>query len=174
VKQSGGYIDLTSSPGNGATFSIYLPRVDQAAEVEKHGTEQPAQLRGAETILLVEDEDTLRALVRHLLEEYGYHVLEACDGSEALRISEQTSGNIHLLLTDVVMPGISGRVLADQMKQKRTDMKVVFMSGYTGQRVGEKDILEPGSLFLQKPFTRENLARKIREALDVASVAQVS
>jgi two-component system cell cycle sensor histidine kinase/response regulator CckA len=174
VKQSGGYIDVASSPGKGATFSIYLPRVDQAAETEKHGTEQPAQLRGTETILLVEDEDTLRALARHLLEQYGYHVLEACDGNEALRISEETSGNIDLLLTDVVMPGISGRVLADQLKPKRPEMKIVFMSGYTGQRVGEKDILEPGSLFLQKPFTRENLARKIREALDVATVAPVS
>ena len=113
-------------------------------------------------------------MARHLLEQYGYCVLEACDGTEALRISEQTSGDIHLLLTDVVMPGISGRVLADQLKPKRPEMKIVFMSGYTGQRVGEKDILEPGSLFLQKPFTRENLARKIREALDVAIVAPVA
>ena len=175
VKQSGGYIDLTSSPGKGATFSIYLPRVEEHAEADAHGTDHSAELRGTETILLVEDEDTLRGLARRLLEEYGYRVLEACDGSAALRVSEENAGtNIHLLLTDVVMPGISGRVLADQMKQKRPEIRTVFMSGYTGQRVGEKEILEPGSLFLQKPFTRENLARKIREALDVPSVARVS
>lgn len=89
-------------------------------------------------------------------------------------MSEQTADEINLLLTDVVMPGISGRILADQLKQKRPDVKVVFMSGYTGQRVGEKDILEPDSLFLQKPFTREGLARKIREALHVSTAAPVA
>jgi two-component system, cell cycle sensor histidine kinase and response regulator CckA len=175
VKQSGGYIDVTSSPGKGACFSIYLPRVEQATQAESHGADHPLELRGTETILLVEDEDTLRGLARHLLEEYGYKVFEACDGIAALRLSEEKAGtNIHLLLTDVVMPGINGRVLADQMKEKRPDIKTVFMSGYTGQRVGEKEILEPGSLFLQKPFTRANLARKVREALDVPSVAHVS
>ena len=101
-------------------------------------------------------------------------MLEACDGNQALRLSEQTADQIHVLLTDVVMPGINGRILADQLKQKRPDVKVVFMSGYTGQRVGEKDILEPGSLFLQKPFTREGLARKIREALQVSTGAPVA
>ena len=136
--------------------------------------ERPEELRGTETILVAEDEDTLRALTRHLLELYGYRVLEACDGNQALRLSEQTADQIHVLLTDVVMPGINGRILADQLKQKRPDVKVVFMSGYTGQRVGEKDILEPGSLFLQKPFTREGLAWKIREALQVSTGAPVA
>ena len=141
----------------------------------KHiGPDRPEELRGTETILVAEDEDTLRALTRHLLELYGYRVLEACDGNQALRLSEQTADEINVLLTDVVMPGINGRILADQLKQKRPDVKVVFMSGYTGQRVGEKDILEPGSLFLQKPFTREGLARKIREALQVSTGAPVA
>jgi two-component system, cell cycle sensor histidine kinase and response regulator CckA len=175
VKQSGGYIDVVSARGKGTTFNIYLPRVVQsAAETKTIAPEHPEELRGTETILLAEDEDTLRALTRHLLELYGYRVLEACDGNQALRLSEQTTDEIHLLLTDVVMPGISGRILADQLKQKRPDVKIVFMSGYTGQRVGEKEILEPGSAFLQKPFTRDSLARKVREALDVASVARVS
>ncbi len=175
VKQSGGYIDVVSARGKGATFNIYLPCVGQnAVETKPIGPDHPEELRGTETILLAEDEDTLRALTRHLLELYGYRVLEARDGNQALRLSEQTTDEIHALLTDVVMPGISGRILADQLKQTRTDVKVVFMSGYTGQRVGEKAILEPGSLFLQKPFTREGLARKIREALDVSAVAPVA
>jgi two-component system, cell cycle sensor histidine kinase and response regulator CckA len=175
VKQSGGYIDVVSARGKGTTFNIYLPRVQQdTVETKIIGPDHPEELRGTETILLAEDEDTLRALTRHLLELYGYRVLEACDGNQAMRLSGQTSDEIHLLLTDVVMPGINGRILADQLKQKRPDVKVVFMSGYTGQRVGEKEILEPGSLFLQKPFTREGLARKVREALDVASVAPVA
>jgi PAS domain S-box-containing protein len=175
VKQSGGYIDVASTRGKGTTFSIYLPCVGQTAvETRIIGPDRPEELRGTETILLAEDEDTLRALTRHLLELYGYRVLEAADGNQALRLSEQTANEIHVLLTDVVMPGISGRILADQLKQKRPDVKVVFMSGYTGQRVGEKDILEPGSLFLQKPFTREGLARKIREALDVRAAAPVA
>jgi two-component system, cell cycle sensor histidine kinase and response regulator CckA len=175
VKQSGGYIDVVSARGKGTAFNIYLPRVGQdAVETKTLGPEHPEELRGTETILVAEDEDTLRALTRHLLELYGYRVLEACDGNQALRLSDQTVDEIHLLLTDVVMPGISGRILADQLKQKRPDVKVVFMSGYTGQRVGEKDILEPGSLFLQKPFTREGLARKIREALHVSTAAPVA
>ena len=175
VKQSGGYIDVVSTRGKGTTFNIYLPRAGQnAVETKTIGPDRPEELRGTETILLAEDEDTLRALTRHLLELYGYRVLEACDGNQALRLSEQTADQIHVLLTDVVMPGINGRILADQLKQKRPDVKVVFMSGYTGQRVGEKDILEPGSLFLQKPFTREGLARKIREALQVSTGAPVA
>jgi PAS domain S-box-containing protein len=175
VKQSGGYIDVVSTRGKGTTFNIYLPTVGQnAVETKTIGPDRPEELRGTETILLAEDDDTLRALTRHLLELYGYRVLEACDGNQALRLSEQTTDEIHVLLTDVVMPGISGRILADQLKQKRSDMKVVFMSGYTGQRFGEKEILEPGSHFLQKPFTREGLARKIREALEVSTTVPVA
>lgn len=175
VKQSGGYIDVVSTRGKGTTFNIYLPRVaENAVDTRPVGPDSPDELRGTETILFAEDEDMLRTLTRHLLELYGYRVLEACDSNQAQRLSEQTGHEIHLLLTDVVMPGVSGRILADQLKQKRPELKIVFMSGYTGQRVGEKEILEPGSLFLQKPFTRESLARKIREALDVSRPAPVS
>lgn len=165
VKQSGGYIDLTSEPGAGATFKIYLPKVDAPiAAVEK--TELPASLRGTETVMLVEDETSLRVLASHLLESCGYTVLEAKSGEDALRVSAQDSREIHLLLTDVVMPGISGRVLADQLVKLRPRMRVVYTSGYTGQTVGAHGVLAEGSHFLPKPFTREALARKVREALD--------
>ena len=164
VKQSGGYIDVISAPNKGATFNVYLPRVAQAAAVAAEA--RPVTARGTETILLVEDEDSLRALAKNLLQLNGYTVIEAANGAEALRISDKTSGTIHLLLTDVVMPGINGRTLADQLRPKRPGMRVAFMSGYTGQRVGQQEVIEPGSIFIQKPFTREQLCSKVREALD--------
>jgi two-component system cell cycle sensor histidine kinase/response regulator CckA len=165
VKQSGGYIDVYSESGMGTTFKIYLPRVDEAVAPGKAESRLDTALRGTETVLLVEDEGALRALTRSLLEMCGYVVLEAKSGTEAMDISQQHDGLIDLLLTDVVMPGISGRLLADQLMQLRPEIKVVYMSGYTGQTVGAHGILDPGSVFLQKPFTRDALARKIREAL---------
>jgi two-component system cell cycle sensor histidine kinase/response regulator CckA len=167
VKQSGGYIDVISAPGKGTTFNIYLPRSAQSIAVDDHEAGQPTATRGSETILLVEDEDSLRTLTRDLLRLKGYTVLEAINGAEALELSGRTPGEIHLLLTDVVMPGINGRALADQLKLRRPEMRVAFMSGYTGQRVGQKEILEPGSFFIQKPFSREQLASRVREALDL-------
>jgi PAS domain S-box-containing protein len=166
VKQSGGYIDVFSTLGKGTTFNIYLPRIDGDAVGEEHESAAPVIKRGTETVLLVEDEDMLRSLARNLLEMNGYTVLEAAQGEAALELADQTPGEIHLLLTDVVMPGINGRMLADKLKAQRPELRTMFMSGYTGQRVGEKAILEPGSIFLQKPFTREQLARKVREALE--------
>jgi two-component system cell cycle sensor histidine kinase/response regulator CckA len=168
VKQSGGYIDVFSTPGKGTTFNIYLPRVDGDVAAEDQGTSLSSATRGTETVLLVEDEDMLRSLTRNLLEMNGYTVLEAANGAAALELAARTPGEIQLLLTDVVMPGINGRMLADQLKAKRPQLHTMFISGYTGQRVGEKAILEPGSIFLQKPFTREQLAQKVREALDAA------
>jgi len=165
VKQSGGYIEVLSEPGAGTTFNIYLPKVEVAADPQKP-QELPASMLGNETLLLVEDEASLRKLSRHLLELCGYQVLEADSGVEALRVSRNHQGTIHLLLTDVVMPGMSGRVLADQITKERQNTRVVYMSGYTGQTVGEHGVLVEGSFFLPKPFTREGLARKIREALD--------
>jgi two-component system cell cycle sensor histidine kinase/response regulator CckA len=165
VKQSGGYIDVYSEPGMGTTFKIYLPRVDEAVSPGEAEPALASALRGTETVLLVEDEGALRALTRHLLEICGYTVLEAKSGTEALDVSQQHTGPIDLLLTDVVMPGISGRLLADQLMQLRPQIQVVYMSGYTGQTVGAHGVLDPGSLFLQKPFTRDALARKLHEAL---------
>jgi two-component system cell cycle sensor histidine kinase/response regulator CckA len=166
VKQSGGYIEVLSEPGAGATFKIYLPKVEDALDPQKQSTELPDSLHGTETVLLVEDEVALRKLSRQLLELCGYQVLEAESGAEALKVSREHTRAIHLLLTDVVMPGMSGRVLADQLVVQRPEMQVVYMSGYTGQTVGEHGVLAEGSYFLPKPFTREALARKVRRALD--------
>jgi two-component system cell cycle sensor histidine kinase/response regulator CckA len=168
VKQSGGYIDVYSTIGKGTTFNIYLPVTDTKEESEGHEHGPVTATSGTETILLVEDEDSLRGLAKNLLELSGYKVLEAVTGEAALEVSDHTPDEIHLLLTDVVMPGINGRVLADKLKAKRPDIKTMFMSGYTGQRVGET-ILEPGSIFLQKPFSRDQLGRKVREALEVGA-----
>jgi PAS domain S-box-containing protein len=171
VKQSGGYIEVVSEPGAGAAFKIFLPK---ARGEECNPQEQPAQLpvslHGTETVLLVEDEMSLRKLSRHLLELCGYEVLEAESGPEALSMSRHRQQKIHLLLTDVVMPGVSGRVLADEILKERPEIRVVYMSGYTGQTVGEHGVLAEGSFFLPKPFTREALARKIRAALDGVAV----
>jgi two-component system cell cycle sensor histidine kinase/response regulator CckA len=123
-------------------------------------------LRGTETVLLVEDDASLRALAVHVLESCGYTVSEASDGKVALEISRQPNSHIHLLLTDVVMPGISGRVLAEQLLAQFPHLKVLYMSGYTGQTIGAHGVLAEGSHFLPKPFTREALARKVREVLD--------
>lgn len=165
VKQSGGYIDFDSEPGEGTTFRIYFRRVNEPVESEGLATEAQQPAREAGVVLLVEDEASLLRLTRNLLEMSGYTVLEAKDGNEALRISQQHTGAIDLLLTDIVMPGISGRALAHQLSQERPDMKILFMSGYTGQGIGEKEYLERGDLFLQKPVTRDTLTRKVSEAM---------
>jgi two-component system cell cycle sensor histidine kinase/response regulator CckA len=171
VKQSGGYIDVLSEQGTGTTFNIYLPKVESPPDSQSPATTLPASFHGNETVLLVEDEISLRRLSRHLLELCGYDVLEAENGEDAIAKSHKRLDTIHLLLTDVVMPGISGRVLADQLLKSRPEMQVVYMSGYTGQTVGEHGVLAEGSYFLPKPFTREALARKVREALDKRPVA---
>jgi PAS domain S-box-containing protein len=173
VKQSGGYIDVDSRVGQGSSFRIYLPRVDQGVSVDNAQPLPLTALQGKETILLVEDEKSLCTLTRNLLELYGYTVWEAAGGAEALKISRETDAEIHLLLTDMVMPGINGRSLAQQLAQERPQMKVVYMSGYTGQSVGGNDAVNPGAFFIQKPFTRENLAQKIRQALEVRDDARV-
>jgi two-component system, cell cycle sensor histidine kinase and response regulator CckA len=165
VKQSNGYIDVSSEVGIGTSFEIYLPKVDAAIDTATT-TVTSGSLRGSETVLLVEDDPSLRVLAVHMLESFGYDVVEANSGTEALEICRQREGDIHLLLTDVVMPGMSGRVLAEQLLPQRPQLKVVYMSGYTGQTVGAHGVLAEGSHFLPKPFTREALGRKIREVLD--------
>jgi PAS domain S-box-containing protein len=166
VKQSGGYIDVYSEVGTGTTFKIYLPRVHDPVESQKLPESDLMKSRGSETILLVEDETSLRTLTRNLLELSGYTVLEANNGSEAIHISQQHTGPLQLLLTDVVMPGMNGRVLAGHITAQRPPIKVVYMSGYTGQAVGAHGALEEGSFFLQKPFSRDGLVSKVRQALD--------
>ncbi|MDB5336655.1 MAG: hypothetical protein JWN70_2274 [Planctomycetaceae bacterium] len=166
VKQSGGHIAVYSEPGHGTTFKIYLPVVDEIAAA---ATAQPGPIpfhSGTETILLTEDEPALRALARHVLQMHGYIVLEASHGVNALRIAETYQGTIHLLVTDVVMPGMSGRQLAERLTTVRPRLKVLYMSGYTDDAVVRHGVLEAETNFLQKPFTPNGLATKVREILD--------
>jgi two-component system, cell cycle sensor histidine kinase and response regulator CckA len=167
VKQGGGFIWVYSEPGQGATFKIYLPRVDEAPTATQP-MRATTSLVGTETILLTEDAPALRGTARQILERYGYNVLEAPNGKEALTLASSRPGPIHLLLTDVVMPGMSGRELAERFTAQRPEVKVLYMSGYTDDAVVRHGVLRPGIAYLQKPFTPDALARKVREVLDPA------
>jgi CheY-like chemotaxis protein len=166
VKQSNGYITVESEKDKGALFTVYLPRFEQPVLAAIKSTPEPATVRGSETILLVEDAEPLRVLAQLFLKENGYQVLTAADGSEAQRIAAEFTGPIHLLLTDVVMPGINGRVLAERLAPSHPAMKVLFMSGYTDSFIAGHGVLEHGTHLLRKPFTEEVLMRKLREMLD--------
>jgi signal transduction histidine kinase len=166
VKQSDGNIWVYSEPGRGTTFKIYLPRVEGAVEAVEPGLAPTRAVRGSETVLLVEDENAVRALIRSTLQANGYTVLEAHHGKHAIQIYEQHKGPIHLLVTDVVMPEMSGRELAEHLKTSRPNMKVLFMSGYTDKAIVNHGELDPDTAFLQKPFTPDALARMVREVLD--------
>ena len=168
VKQSGGYIWAYSEPGRGATFKVYLPRVDAPVEPTGPHAEVAGTPTGTETILLAEDDDLLRPLARGLLDKLGYTVLEAANAEEALVHAGKHQGPIHLLLADVVMPGESGRALARRLAQGRPEMRVLYMSGYTDDAVVRHGILERGLHYLQKPFTPAALARRVREVLDAS------
>jgi two-component system, cell cycle sensor histidine kinase and response regulator CckA len=174
VKQSGGYIEVHSEIGKGAAFAIYFPTVQETTSQTKPHQILNAASVAHETILLVEDEDSLRTLSRNLLELSGYTVLEARNGDEALRIAKNRTSNIDLLLTDIVMPGINGRELAKKLLIEMPQLKVVYMSGYAGQTLGEINIFGKNAYYLQKPFSREHLAQKIRDALESFEPATAS
>jgi PAS domain S-box-containing protein len=168
VKQSEGYIWVYSEPDKGTTFKIYLPRVTPSGEPVpvQPAVAEPAAGPFRETILLVEDENTLRSITRQYLTRQGYTVLEANNGVSALRLSATHPGPIHLLLTDVIMPGMNGRELADRLKAVRPESKVLYMSGYTENAIGHNGVLEAGTNLLQKPFTLPALKAKVREVID--------
>ena len=165
VKQSGGAVGVYSEPGLGTTFKIYLPRLDGTAEAEGPPP-SPATAAGTETVLLAEDEPAVRTLVRTVLQMHGYTVLEATDGPEALRLAGAHRGPIHLLITDVVMPGVSGRELAEQLTALRPEVRVLYASGYTDDAVVRHGVLEAQAVFLQKPFRPDDLVSKVRQVLD--------
>lgn len=167
VKQSNGHIWVYSEPGQGATFKVYLPRVEESLGVSEASSARARPIRGSETILLVEDETQVRNLTRKILQENGYTVLEARHGEEALELCQQNEGPIHLLLTDVVMPGgMSGRELAERLLSLRPEIKVLYMSGYTDNAIIHHGVLDAGTAFIQKPFDPNALAHKVRAVLD--------
>ncbi len=167
VKQSGGYIWVYSEPKWGTTFKLYLPVATSALEVEKSRPETSAYRQGWETILLVEDEKVVRELACAALEQNGYQVITAASPKEALTICEGMEGHIHLLLTDVVIPGMSGKQLAEQLTARYPEMKVLYISGYAENAISHHGVLDPGIAFLAKPFTPNILASRVRKVLDM-------
>jgi len=167
VRQSGGHVNVYSEPGRGSSFKVYLPRAESesavAAPVPVSGT---ATLGGTETILLAEDEEALRVMVREILETAGYTVLGGARPDEVLTVARSHAAAIHLVLTDVVMPGMSGRELATQLQAAHPGVRVLYMSGYTNGAINHHEVLDAGVAFIQKPFTHDSLLRKVREALD--------
>jgi CheY-like chemotaxis protein len=168
VKQSLGYIWVYSEVGLGTTFKVYLPAIDEEVVSKQPGpTSEPIAL-GSETILLVEDDEMVRGLALTTLEEGGYEVLQAANGAEALLLCEQYAEPIHLLLTDVVMPGMSGRAVADRVKTLRPQTLILYMSGYTEDAIVHHGVLDEGVNFIEKPFYPTALTRKVRQVLDAA------
>ncbi|PYL36247.1 MAG: hybrid sensor histidine kinase/response regulator [Verrucomicrobia bacterium] len=170
VKQSGGYIWVYSELNQGTLFKVYLPRVDESVQPAKQNEPEAVVRESCETILLAEDSVSLREMAREYLESVGYVVLEAASGREALQKAKEFDGPIHLLLTDVVMPEMSGPELARHMTELRPEIKIIFTSGYTNDAIARQGVLDPAVAFIQKPYRPKALARKIQEVLDVPAV----
>jgi two-component system cell cycle sensor histidine kinase/response regulator CckA len=169
VKQSGGHINVYSEPGIGTTFKMYFPLVEETVtDISKAGALPSEELRGSETILVVEDEELVREMIREILVQYGYTVLEARSGGEAVDLCSRHQGTIHLMLTDVVMPGMNGVELSKRLAPIQPEMRVLFMSGYTADAIVHQGVLDSGIAFIQKPFAIASLTHKVREVLDKA------
>jgi len=164
VKQTGGDIWVYSEPGRGTTFKLYFPRVTEEA-ADSNAVEGAPAVGNSETVLVVEDEKAVRELTVRMLQKLGYKLLTAASGDEAMQLSKSHQGPIHLLLTDVVMPGMSGRQLAMALAESRPEMRVLYLSGYTENTVVHHGVLDPDVHFLPKPFSREVLGKTIREVL---------
>jgi CheY-like chemotaxis protein len=174
IKQSDGRIDVYSELGIGTTFKIHLPRDVQAGMPSKIQFAAPFLQRGTESVLLVEDEDGVRTLSRLVLEKNGYKVIEARNGGEGLLLCQHHKGTIDIMVTDVVMPNMSGRTLAEHLAVVRPSMKVLYLSGYTDDAIVRHGVIDPDTPFLQKPFTTDALARKVREVLDAGKAPHSS
>jgi CheY-like chemotaxis protein len=172
VKQSHGHIEVGSRLGQGATFKIFLPQIKEAVKSPKKKKALTAPLQGTETILVVEDEDLLRAVVCKFLQKYGYQVLEARHGKEALLICKRYKNRIHLMLTDVVMPQMSGAELAERLTPLHPEMKVVYMSGYPADALVKQGIFDQAAPLLLKPFKPIVLVQKVREVLNASQNGQ--
>jgi CheY-like chemotaxis protein len=170
VKQSSGHVWVYSEPGKGTTFKVYLPRVEEGAQYYREQEPAAEVPRGTETILLVEDAEMVRNLTREVLENCGYDVIEASNGKRALSICKNRTEPIDLLLTDVVMPEMSGRELADRLVGLHPEMQVLYMSGYTQDAIVHRGTLDEGTNFIQKPFSPDALARKVRIVLDLENL----
>ena len=167
VKQAGGHILPYSEPGQGTTFKIYLPAVlETGGEPQQPGAPSHIEIPCTETVLVLEDEPALRKLVHAMLEQRGYTILEAASPEEALMLCKEHAGPIQLLLTDVVMRGMSGREVAERAVLYRPELKVLYMSGYTGDAIAQHGVLDSGAAFLQKPFSSESLLNTVREVLN--------
>jgi CheY-like chemotaxis protein len=167
VQQSGGHIGVYSEMGKGTTFKVYLPRVEQPLDVAARSIQTGPLPRGTETLLVVEDEPSVRHLARGVLKAQGYKVLSASNGQDALRVAREHKGSpIRLVVTDIVMPLMGGKVMAEWLKTAYPDLKFLFTSGYTDEAIARHGVLEPGVAFLPKPYTPATLARKVREMLD--------
>jgi CheY-like chemotaxis protein len=167
VQQSGGHIGVDSEVGKGTTFKIYFPRVEQPLDVAAGPIPAGPLPRGTETLLVVEDEPAVRHLAASVLEAQGYNVVRANNGQDALRVVREHKGSpIRLVVTDVIMPLMGGKVMAEWLKTTYPDLKILFTSGYTDEAIAQHGVLEPGVAFLPKPYTPAVLARKVRELLD--------
>jgi CheY-like chemotaxis protein len=166
VRQHGGEIRVRSVVGGGTTFEIYLPQIEAGVEASGATEASARPATGSETVLLAEDEEQVRALAREILERQGYTVLEAADGAQALQVYEKESARIDLILTDVVMPRMSGRELVDRVRARKPSMPVLYMSGYTEDAILRHGVRDASMLLLGKPFTPGDLVSKIREVLD--------
>jgi CheY-like chemotaxis protein len=172
VKQSGGSIWVYSEPKQGSAFKIYLPALQETREPDEIQEPLGTLAKGSETVLVVEDESAVRSFTRMVLQRNGYQVLEAPNGEEALSVSREHSGEIQLLVTDMVMPGMGGPQVAEALERQRPAMKVLFLSGYTENAIAQRGTLGAELPFLQKPFTIEVLLRKVRQVLEQSAKSE--